>query len=653
MPDQIIYISVTSDGGPGVQSGISLRQALGSVRKGVIGAESDGKLYGLEDPVRASGDYRLLTVDSPRGMELFWHSSSHLLAQAVLRLYPHARLGIGPAIKDGFYYDFDFGQPISSDDLSRIEDEMRREVVADYPIVRAEIKPGEAKSLFSAKGQTYKVELIEGLNEQISTYTQGEFTDLCRGPHVPSTGYLKHFKLLALTGAYWRGDEHNPMLQRIYGTAFPTKELLEARLHQIEEAKKRDHRKLGQELELFTFSEEVGKGLPLWLPNGTILREELEKLAKEEEFKDGYVRVATPEITKDKLYYMSGHLPYYADDMYKPIEIEEELYYLTPMNCPHHHMIYLSRPRSYRDLPVRLAEYGHCYRFERSGTLTGLMRTRGFCQNDAHIYCRYDQAKAEFLKVLQLHARLYEVFGIKNYYMRFSKPDLAKLDKYVNEPEKWIEAMQIIQEVMDESGYPYVEAAGDAAFYGPKIDFIIESAIGNEYAISTNQLDFLASGRFNLHYVGEDNSEHPVYVIHRAPLGSHERFVAFLIEHYAGAFPTWLAPIQAILIPIADRHTDYAYRVKEELLQAGIPTSTGGIRLEIDQSRETLQKKIRNASAKKAPYLLIMGDNEAANGTVSVRLRGGKELRGVKIEEFAARVKQEVLSRKDFAIDTE
>jgi len=604
-------------------------------------------------------------------LETMRHSAAHLMAAAVQALYPTARFGVGPAIENGFYYDIDLPVQLQEADLPKIEEKMRELRKKKLGYRREELPIDQAIAEMDRRGQTYKVELLELLKERGSTavaketgdagvaeggassvsfYITGEFVDLCRGPHLENASQVGAFKLTHVSGAYWRGSEMNPQLQRVYGLAFFTQEELDACIHQIEEAKRRDHRKLGQELEIFTFSDEVGKGLPLWLPNGTIIREELERLAKEEEFKDGYVRVSTPEITKDKLYYRSGHLPYYAEDMYKPIEIDEELYYLTPMNCPHHHMIYLSKPHSYRDLPVRLAEYGRCYRYEMSGTLSGLMRTRGFCQNDAHIYCRYDQAKEEFLRVMQLHARLYDVFGIKDYFMRFSMPDLNKLDKYVNEPEKWIEAMRIIREVMDESGYPYVEQEGDAAFYGPKIDFIIESAIGNEYAISTNQLDFLASERFELNYVGEDNALHPVYVIHRAPLGSHERFTAFLIEHFAGIFPTWLAPVQAVIIPIADRHNDYAERVQRELLAANIPTSTGGIRLELDLSRETLQKKIRNAAHKKAPYLLIMGDKEAEAGTLSLRLRGGKELRGVTIPEFADRVRNEVVNRKDWEV---
>ncbi|MFQ5633450.1 MAG: threonine--tRNA ligase, partial [bacterium] len=498
-------------------------------------------------------------------LETMRHSAAHLMAAAVQSLYPEAKFGVGPAIDYGFYYDIELPVTLKPEDLRKIEKRMLELKKKNLGYERIEVPIDEAIEIMQGIGQTYKVELLNLLKERgstavlketgdanvaeadgttgatsVSLYKTGEFLDLCRGPHVESTKEIGVFKLTRIAGAYWRGNEKNPQLQRLYGIAFETKEDLKAHLAMLEEAKKRDHRRLGQQLGIFAISEEVGRGLPLWLPNGTILCEELEKLAKEEERKDGYVRIATPHITKDKLYYLSGHLPYYREDMYAPIEIEGAEYYLRPMNCPHHHQVYLSQPRSYRDMPVRLAEYGNVYRFEQSGALSGLMRTRGFCQNDAHIYCTFEQAKDEFLKVMHMHARYYEMFNIEDFYMLFAKPDLNKLDKYVDEPDKWRAAGEIIQQAMDESGYPYQEAEGEAAFYGPKIDFMIKSAIGVEYAISTNQLDFLASERFGLTYRGSDDQEHPVYVIHRAPLGSHERFIAFLIEHYAGAFPTWL-----------------------------------------------------------------------------------------------------------------
>jgi threonyl-tRNA synthetase len=622
----------------------------------------------MKSPSAAS----LLSEEQAFEIERMRHSTAHLMAAAVQELWPEAKFGVGPAIANGFYYDINLPHSLTPEDLQKIEQKMRELKNKKHTYERMELPVDDAIEEMRKRHQDFKVELLQLLKEKgstavaeetgdddavgvddsgdvpvISFYQTGNFVDLCRGPHVTNTTEIGVFKLMSIAGAYWRGNEKNPQLQRIYGIAFKTKEELEHHLWQLEEAKKRDHRKLGQELDIFTFSDDVGAGLPLWLPNGTILREELEKLAKEEERKEGYVRVMTPHITKDKLYYRSGHLPYYRDDMYAPIVIEEDEYFLKPMNCPHHHQIYLARPRSYRDLPLRLAEYGQVYRHEMSGVLTGLMRVRGFSQNDAHLYCTFDQAKDEFLKVMHMHARYYDMFGIKEYYMRFSKPDLKKLDKYVDEPEKWLKAMDIIQEAMDESGYPYIEASGEAAFYGPKIDFMIKSVIGNEYAISTNQLDFLATDRFDLKYKGEDGELHPVYVIHRAPLGSHERFVAFLIEHFAGIFPTWLAPVQAVVIPISERQNDYAVQVHQQLFGADVPTVLGGIRAEVDLARESMQKKIRNAQLKKIPYMLVVGDAEKEAGTVAVRLRNGTDLKAMPVEEVIARIRKEVVERRD------
>jgi threonyl-tRNA synthetase len=581
------------------------------------------------------------------------HSLAHVLAQAVLQIRPTAKLAFGPPIDDGFYYDFLFDEPLTSENFADIEKRMRKIIGEQQKFVGSSLKASEAIEHLKKLGQNFKAEYCEELvsqgEKEIGFYVNGTFEDMCAGPHVEHTGQIPAdcFQIDSLAGAYWRGSEKNPQLTRIYGLAFGNRKELDAFIQRREEAKKRDHRRLGQELKIFTYSDDVGQGLPLWMPNGTVLRDELEKLAKEEERRDGYVRVATPHLTKDKLYFRSGHLPYYKSDMYSPIEIDGEQFYLRPMNCPHHHQIYLAEQHSYRDLPLRLAEYGQVYRYENSGALSGLMRTRGFCQNDSHIYCTFDQAKAEFLKVMQLHARYYDMMGIKEYYMRFSKPDLNKLDKYVNEPEKWIAAMKIVQEAMDESGYPYVEAEGEAAFYGPKIDFMIKSVIGVEYAISTNQLDFLATERFGLTYKGEDGKEHPVYVIHRAPLGSHERFVAFLIEQFAGAFPTWLSPVQAVVVPIADRHNEYGKKVYELLRNADVPTAYGGVRVELDDSRESMQKKIRNAQTRKVPYMLVVGDKEAQDNTVAVRLRNGTDLKAMSLDSFLARFTLEVKQRRD------
>ncbi|MEA2560949.1 MAG: threonyl-tRNA synthetase [Acidobacteriota bacterium] len=600
------------------------------------------------------------------------HSAAHLMAAAIQQLWPEAKFGVGPPTRNGFYYDIDLPQSLSAEDFPRIEEKMRELRKARLPYVRREIGIEEAISYMSEAGQPFKVELLGLLKEkgttavaketgddsmaastdgegasEVSFYETGSFVDLCRGPHVEHSGEIGAFKLLNVAGAYWRGNEKNPQLQRIYGLAYANDQELKAEVQRLEEVKRRDHRRLGKELEIFTFADDVGAGLPLWLPNGTVLRKELEKLATEEERRDGYQAVVTPILAKEDLYYRSGHLPYYKDDMYAPIDIEGQKFYLRPMNCPHHHLVFSSTNRSYRELPLRLSEYGVCHRYEASGVLTGLMRVRGFAQNDAHIYCTYDQAKEEFKRVMSLHARYYDLLQIQDYFMRFSMPDLDKLDKYVNEPEQWLAAMKIVREAMEESGLPYEESPGDAAFYGPKIDFIIESVVGNEYAISTNQLDFLATERFDLRYIGEDGADHPVYVIHRAPLGSHERFVAFLLEHYAGAFPTWLAPVQAMIVPISDRHVEYAMEVKAKIFGADVPTATGGTRVEVDLSSERMQKKIRNAQVKKIPYMLVVGDAERDAGEVAVRHRSGTDLGKMTVEVFLERVIREVKTRRD------
>jgi threonyl-tRNA synthetase len=617
---------------------------------------------------------RKQTDDNPQLFKMR-HSAAHLMAAAIQQLWPEAKFGVGPPTRNGFYYDIDLPQSLSAEDFPRIEEKMRELRKAKLPYVRREIGIDEAISYMKEAAQPFKVELLNLLKEkgttavaketgddsmaastdspgaggaeEVSFYETGSFVDLCRGPHVEHSGEIGAFKLLNVAGAYWRGNEKNPQLQRIYGLAYPNDQELKAEVQRLEEVKKRDHRRLGKELEIFTFADDVGAGLPLWLPNGAVLRKELEKLATEFERRDGYQPVVTPVLGKEDLYYRSGHLPYYKEDMYAPIDIEGQKFYLRPMNCPHHHLVFASTNRSYRELPLRLAEYGVCHRYEASGVLTGLMRVRGFTQNDAHIYCRYDQAKEEFKRVMSLHARYYDLLQIQDYFMRFSLPDLEKLDKYVNEPDRWLEAMRIVREAMEESGLPFEESPGDAAFYGPKIDFIIESVVGNEYAISTNQLDFLATERFDLRYVGEDGAEHPVYVIHRAPLGSHERFVAFLLEHYAGAFPTWLAPVQAMVIPISDRHEEYALEVKAKIFGADVPTATGGARVEVDLSSERMQKKIRNAQVRKIPYMLVVGDAERDAGEVAVRHRSGTDLGKMTVETFLERVRQEVRDRKD------
>ena len=564
------------------------------------------------------------------------HSCEHVLMEAMEKLYPGLQKAMGPATKDGFYFDFDMpdGQAVSSDDFPRIERIMQEIIAQNKPFVREEVSVSTARELL--KDNLYKQEWlneIEQRGEKVTLYWTGDdkdntFVDLCRGPHLVSTGEIKAFKILSVAGAYWRGDSNNKMLTRIYGTAFETQAELDQFLYQREEAKKRDHRKLGKELGLFTFAPDlIGQGLPLWLPKGTVIRDELEAWAKQIEHEHGYERVVTPVLGKEELYLCSGHLPYYKEDMYEPIQMEEERYYLRPMNCPHHHHIYKAEPRSYRDLPLRVAEYGNVFRYEASGSLSGLMRTRDFCQNDAHIYCRADQVEDEFANVLELYRYYYDILGITDYWMRLSKPDFSKGDKYVGEADKW-EAMQnVARSAMDKVSFPYIEVDGEAAFYGPKIDVQIKSAIGTEYTISTNQLDFLATERFDLNYVGDDGHDHGVYVIHRSPLGSHERFIAYLIEHYAGAFPVWLAPVQIKLIPVSDKHRDACQILVKRLRSVGL-------RAELDSRSETMNARIREAHAQKIPYAVIIGDKEIEQQTVSVRDRNNERRDGFDLNAF-------------------
>ena len=593
------------------------------------------------------------------------HSCAHLLAAAIRELWPAARFGVGPAIADGFYYDVEFPAPLVEDDLAAIEARMRAIQARDEPFVAGSWPVERALAWARAGDQPYKVELIERLREhgsaaaqsngdedvargldEVGIYALGGFTDLCKGPHVASARGIGPFKLMSLAGAYWRGDPARAQLTRVYGLCFASQEALDHRLWEIAEAKKRDHRVLGRQLDIYAMSDAVGTGLPLWLQNGTAIRLELERLARAWEGRAGYRPVSTPAIAREALYVKSGHVPYYQDDMYAAIEIDAQRYRLRPMCCPHHHEVFLARPRSYRDLPLRVAEYGQVFRYEASGALSGLLRTRGFCQNDAHVYCREDQAQAEFADVMRLHARYYELFGIQDFHMRLSLPDLAGSAKYVDDPAAWERAIAIIRAAMDESGLPFVEVPGEAAFYGPKIDFMIRSAVGQEYAISTNQLDFVASRRFDLAYTGEDGGAHPVYVIHRAPLGSHERFVAFLLEHFAGALPTWLAPVHAVVIPVSSRHAAYAREVQARLREAEAPTFDGCLRVDVDESDERMQKKILRAQQAKAPYMLVVGDREAAEGTVSVRRRDGVALPAMPVAAFLDALSDEIRARR-------
>ncbi|WP_420628877.1 threonine--tRNA ligase [Candidatus Leptofilum sp.] len=577
------------------------------------------------------------------------HTAAHVLAQAVLELYPQAKLGIGPPIADGFYYDFDLGigengrsQTFHPDDLPKLEKRMRQIIAEKHPLVYEEVSVDEVRQRLA--DQPYKLELINELaekGEQISLYQHDSFVDLCRGPHVAHTGKIPAagLKLMSIAGAYWRGDEKRPQLQRIYGTAWPNKKELKNHLAMLEEAKKRDHRKLGRELEIFILDEDVGSGLPLWLPNGNILREESVKLANEMEDKAGYVRVATPHIAKESLYLQSGHLPYYADEMYPVMERDGSRYYLKPMNCPFHHKIYASKPRSYRDLPLRLSEYGMVYRYEQSGTLMGLLRVRSIEQNDAHIYCAESQLEEEFMGVINLYRSYFELFGIEKYVMRLSKHSPEKLGvKYVDNGSMWLKAERIIRETMLKHDVPFVEAEDEAAFYGPKIDVQIWSAIGREFSLATNQLDFGVPPRFDLTFTNAQGELETPWCIHRAPLGAHERFIGFLIEHYAGNFPVWLAPEQVRVIPITDGQNEYAQQVAGQL-------KASGVRAQAMLESDRMQAKIRAAQQMKVPYMLVVGEREAAAGTVSLRKRDGSRQNGLALAAFEALVAEKIARR--------
>lgn len=567
------------------------------------------------------------------------HSTAHLLAAAILELYPSAKRTIGPAIENGFYYDFDFGDvKIAESDFEKIESKMKEIIKTWKGFEKEDVTAEEAKEFYV--GNEYKIELIEefsGEGKDLTFYKSGEYSDLCRGGHINHPeSEIKHFKLLSVAGAYWRGSEKNKMLTRIYGTVFPTKVELDKYLENLELAKKYDHRKLGQELELFTISEKVGQGLVLWMPKGNVIKEQIENWAKKTEEEWGYKRVTTPNITKSGLYHTSGHLPYYKDDMYPPMKLDdsEEEYFLKPMNCPHHHMIFDATQHSYRDLPLRLAEYGTCYRYESSGELFGLMRVRGFAQNDSHIYCTEEQAVEEFVKVMKLHEYYYKTLGITDYHLELALRDPNNTKKYHGNEEMWIKAEKLMREAVKQVDIPMVEEIGSAAFYGPKIDFIIHSKIGREFAISTNQIDLYMGERFGLKYTDKDGKEKTPVIIHRAPLGSHERFIGFLIEHYGGAFPTWLSPVQVKILPISEKHLEYASDIAKELKQ-------NEIRVELDERAETLGNKIRNAQNEKVPYMLIVGDKEVEEKAVSVRKRDGSNL-SMQISKFIGIIKDEI-----------
>jgi len=577
-------------------------------------------------------------------LDLARHSLSHLMTMAVLELYPKAGLGVGPVIENGFYQDYDLPEPITPEILPKLEKRMNELIKENIKFEQHEMEFAEALKFY--KDDPYKTELINDLKaageKKVSFYKSGRFDNLCAGPHLKSSGQIQSgsFKLEKIAGAYWRGSEKNKMLTRIYGLAFATRKDLENYLAMMVEAEKRDHRKLGKELEIFTFSDEIGAGLPIWLPKGTILRDELEKLAKEKEAELGYQRVSTPIITKEDLFYKSGHLPHYKESMYSPMDIDGEKYYLKPMNCPFHHTIYSSKPRSYRELPLKLAEYGMCHRYEKSGELQGLFRVRAMMMNDAHIYVRPDQVKEEIKEVIELHEYYYKLFGIKKIKYRLSKHDPKDLGgKYVNFPDAWIENEQILREVLIDLKADFYEAENEAAFYGPKIDINVYSAIGKEYTIGTVQLDFAQPQKFNLVYVDKDGKEKMPYCIHRAPLSVHERFVGFLIEHYAGAFPVWLSPVQVKIVSVGEAHVEFSKKLAIEFKESQI-------RVEVDETDETVGNKIRKAVAEKVPYMLVIGDREMNSEKLAVRDRGEKTTREIGKDEFVKEVTDKIKFRR-------
>ena len=585
--------------------------------KDTVAATINGQLTDATVPILEDAELSLHTGDSENGHEVLLHSTAHLMAQAVKSLWPEAQVTIGPAIENRFYYDFDIEGTFSDDDLEKIENEMHELSKENLAVSRQELSRDDAIKLFKEMGENYKVEIIEQIDSEdnISTYGQGDFIDLCRGPHVPFTGKIKHFKLLSTSGAYWRGDENNKMLQRIYGTVFSSKDGLKEYLHFLEEAKKRDHRKLGKELEIYAFDDEVGPGLPLWLPNGGVIIDELETLAKETEKRHGYHQVRSPHLTKGDLYKKSGHLELYKDAMYPAMDVDGTDYFVKPMNCPHHHKIYDASPKSYRDLPFRIAEYGTCYRYEKSGQLFGLMRVRSMQMNDAHIYCSPEDFNGEFLDVCKMYLEYFNIFGIDKYEMRLSLHDPADLGKkYIDEPELWIETEDAVRDALNEGGIPFVEIPGEAAFYGPKVDVQVWSAIGKQFTLATNQVDFAIPKRFDLNYTDEKGIEQTPLCIHRAPLSTHERFIGFLIEHYGGDFPLWLAPKQTTILPISEKAHTYARSIEKKFKEAGM-------RVSLDDRPEKIGAKIRHAELSKIPVMMIVGEKEANENSVSVRRR--------------------------------
>jgi len=628
------------------ENGVTALDIAKSISEGlarkVLAASVNAAVWDASRPINTDASLKLLTWDDTEGKNTFWHSSAHLMAEAVEAVFPGVKFWVGPALEKGFYYDMDLGdKKLVEEDLAMLEKKMNELAKKGNVYIRKEITKPEAVKYFEEKGDEYKLDLLGNLTDgEITFYTQGNFTDLCRGPHIPNTNFIKAIKLTNIAGAYWKGDEKNKQLTRLYGITFPNQKELDEYLAMLEEAKKRDHRKLGKELGIYTMDDDVGPGLPLWMPNGTVIIEELEKLAKETEEAAGYKRVVTPHIAKENLYITSGHLPYYADSMFPPMEMDGEKYYLKAMNCPHHHKIYDAEPKSYKDLPYRLAEYGTCYRYEQSGELFGLMRVRCLHMNDAHIYCTKEQFFQEFKAVNDMYLKYFKIFGIDKYVMRLSLHSPEKLgQKYVNEPELWLETEALVRQVLIDTNTPFVEVQDEAAFYGPKIDVQIWSTIGREFTLATNQVDFNSGRKFKLSYTTQQNDTDIPLIIHRAPLGTHERFIGFLLEHYAGKFPVWLAPVQVKILPLSDKYIDYAKEIKASLRREGV-------RVDIDDRNEKIGRKIREAELSRVPYMLILGEKEMEDAKLSVRRQGKGDLGVQLLEEFMNSIVDEIKERK-------
>jgi threonyl-tRNA synthetase len=629
------------------ETGISAMDIAKSISEGlarkVLAASINGEVWDAGRPLNIDATLKLLTWDDTAAKATFWHSTAHLMAEAVETMFPGVKFWVGPAIERGFYYDMDLGdKKLTEEDLITLEKKMNELAKQNNNYVRKPISKADAIKYFEDKGDEYKLDLLANLTDgEITLYSQGVFTDLCRGPHIPSTGAIKAIKLTSIAGAYWKGDEKNKQLTRVYGISFPNQKELDEYVQLLEEAKKRDHRKLGKELGIYTMDDDIGQGLILWMPNGTVIIEELEKLAKETENAGGYKRVVTPHIAKENLYITSGHLPYYADSMFPPMDMDGEKYYLKAMNCPHHHKIFDAEPKSYKDLPYRIAEYGTCYRYEQSGELFGLMRVRCLHMNDAHIYCSKDQFAQEFKAVNDMYLKYFKIFGIEKYVMRLSLHDPEKLgQKYVNEPELWLETEELVRSVLIENNIPYIEVKGEGAFYGPKIDVQIYSVIGREFTLATNQVDFSQGRSFKLSFTNKDNTPETPLIIHRAPLGTHERFIGFLLEHYAGKFPTWLAPLQVKILPISDKFMDYANTLLISLKKADI-------RVEIDDRNEKIGKKIRDTELARVPYMLIIGEKEMNEGKASLRRQGKGDMGTIAVEDFINEIKTEIAERRE------